>query len=182
MSEFFIYEGNKKRPAENVICDYCGKTFLKATRFIKVGKRNFCSRKHLHEANRVKSVKINCHCCGKTFERKPSALKRSKSRLYFCSRKCKDYAQSIDGDCIEIQPSHYKDGMYSYREKALKYYDTKCSNCGYNEHIEILDVHHIDGNRRNNKIENLIVLCPTCHVGITRKLYHINENREIIKS
>ena len=26
-----------------------------------------------------------------------------------------------------------------------------------------LELHHIDGDRKNNKIENLILLCPICH-------------------
>jgi predicted HNH restriction endonuclease len=27
----------------------------------------------------------------------------------------------------------------------------------------ILQLHHIDGNRENNKEENLTLLCPNCH-------------------
>ncbi|TFG24210.1 MAG: hypothetical protein EU529_04875 [Promethearchaeota archaeon] len=26
-----------------------------------------------------------------------------------------------------------------------------------------LDIHHIDGNRQNNRPENLELLCPNCH-------------------
>ena len=47
-------------------------------------------------------------------------------------------------------------------------FDNKCSNCGWNE-INIytnnipLEVEHIDGNSKNNKEENLTLLCPNCH-------------------
>jgi hypothetical protein len=35
--------------------------------------------------------------------------------------------------------------------------------CGYDEFVEGLDVHHIDENRKNNKLNNLIVVCGICH-------------------
>lgn len=39
----------------------------------------------------------------------------------------------------------------------------ECVICGYKEHPEILQVHHIDRNRSNNIKSNLEVLCPNCH-------------------
>jgi len=39
----------------------------------------------------------------------------------------------------------------------------KCNRCGYNKHPQILNAHHIDHNRENNSLENLELLCPTCH-------------------
>jgi 5-methylcytosine-specific restriction endonuclease McrA len=38
----------------------------------------------------------------------------------------------------------------------------KCERCGYNK-LEILQIHHIDKDRNNNKMENLKLLCPNCH-------------------
>ena len=41
-----------------------------------------------------------------------------------------------------------------------------CEICGINkwQNKDIrLELHHIDGNRQNNKIENLQILCPNCH-------------------
>ena len=35
-----------------------------------------------------------------------------------------------------------------------------CKNCGKEGRLEI---HHRDGNRRNNEDENLIAICPSCH-------------------
>jgi len=46
------------------------------------------------------------------------------------------------------------------------YFEHKCYNCGLSEwqHQPIpLQLHHIDGNNRNNNIDNLTVLCPNCH-------------------
>ena len=42
----------------------------------------------------------------------------------------------------------------------------KCEKCGNTEWFGqpiALEVHHIDGDRTNNSVENLQVLCPNCH-------------------
>lgn len=40
----------------------------------------------------------------------------------------------------------------------------KCERCGFTpEHICQLDVDHIDGNHKNNNVENLQTLCANCH-------------------
>jgi len=54
------------------------------------------------------------------------------------------------------------------RRYIIKKYDNKCSKCGWNEVNEYsgnvpLDLEHIDGNWKNNKEENLTLLCPNCH-------------------
>jgi hypothetical protein len=49
-------------------------------------------------------------------------------------------------------------------EDGLK--DKKCEKCGISnwqgEDLP-LELHHIDGNRFNNNIDNLQILCPNCH-------------------
>ena len=48
---------------------------------------------------------------------------------------------------------------------ALK--EEKCVKCGttneWNGIVLVLQIHHIDGNRRNNQLDNLEFLCPNCH-------------------
>jgi 5-methylcytosine-specific restriction endonuclease McrA len=42
----------------------------------------------------------------------------------------------------------------------------KCKNCGiakWQGNPIVLELEHIDGNNRNNSIENLELLCPNCH-------------------
>ena len=46
--------------------------------------------------------------------------------------------------------------------------DSKCLSCGILEWmgkpiLDILEIHHIDGNRKNNSRNNTIALCPNCH-------------------
>ena len=54
------------------------------------------------------------------------------------------------------------------RMKLLRegYKEQKCENCGLTTWLNNpipLEVHHIDGNRHNNQIENFQLLCPNCH-------------------
>ena len=50
----------------------------------------------------------------------------------------------------------------AYRKLALSHYAKICAVCGFG--IEaILEIAHLDHNRENNDLKNLVVLCPTCH-------------------
>lgn len=51
-----------------------------------------------------------------------------------------------------------------YRDRAFIAYPHQCNKCNYDKIINILEVHHIDCDRNNNKINNLRILCPTCHM------------------
>jgi hypothetical protein len=39
----------------------------------------------------------------------------------------------------------------------------QCKHTEWNNKPILLELHHIDGNRQNNLLENLQVLCPNCH-------------------
>lgn len=43
-------------------------------------------------------------------------------------------------------------------KKGLK--ENKCEICGYDQNLEL---HHINGNHYDNRLENLQILCPNCH-------------------
>jgi 5-methylcytosine-specific restriction endonuclease McrA len=50
----------------------------------------------------------------------------------------------------------------NYRKLAFEVYQPICAYCGFGIK-EILEVAHIDGNRSNNAVKNLVILCPNCH-------------------
>ena len=112
-----------------------------------------------------------CQQCGNKFN-------AYGSRKY-CSLECKTLGQrKYEGDTSSTN-------VQSYRRIAFKSYDWKCHVCGFAEDLEytkgtkllkfpvILDVHHVDGNRTNNEVSNLIILCPTCHAKIHRGIISI---------
>ena len=50
----------------------------------------------------------------------------------------------------------------NYRKLAFQHYDPVCAHCGFGIK-DVLEVAHIDCNRSNNNIDNLVILCPNCH-------------------
>jgi predicted restriction endonuclease len=55
-----------------------------------------------------------------------------------------------------------------YRKLAFDTYPSVCAYCGFGIQ-DVLEVAHLDGDRKNNAIDNLVVLCPNCH-----KMHDIN--------
>jgi 5-methylcytosine-specific restriction endonuclease McrA len=52
------------------------------------------------------------------------------------------------------------------RKKLISIRGYKCEGCGVSDwlgHELLIEVHHIDGNNKNNQIDNLQLLCPNCH-------------------
>lgn len=57
----------------------------------------------------------------------------------------------------------YKLKLLLFREKIK---EKVCESCGLTQWLSgdiPLELHHIDGNRFNNSLENLQILCPNCH-------------------
>ena len=50
----------------------------------------------------------------------------------------------------------------NYRKIAFETYDPLCAHCGFGI-PSILEVAHLDGNRKNNDPGHLAILCPNCH-------------------
>ena len=156
------YDGRKRRLYQH-ICSVCG-----ASSYIPkhcLSKRKYCSPK-CSNANKKISVYVKCGYCDASLERNPSQLSKSKYGDFYCNREHKELAQSV--------------GRYSYRTRALDLYEAICAICGYNAERLVLDVHHIDRDRDNGSDENLIVLCPTCHALITRKVKKLVDREKLV--
>lgn len=124
-----------------------------------------------------------CKNCGKE-------LTASQKHNTYCSSACaadaikkqkiKDW---LDGTTDETKGSN---GQLSttVRDYLLEKANYRCSLCGWHEinpttNLVPLEVHHIDGNYKNNSYENLQVLCPNCHA-LTPNYKSLNKdsNRE----
>lgn len=80
-------------------------------------------------------------------------FEKTRKDKVFCSRGCKQ----------RFRNRLLKRGCGQTR-KYKKFKGNKCSNCGFVAiHSCQLDVDHIDGNHKNNSIENLQTLCANCH-------------------
>ena len=134
-----------------MVCNYCKEHFYKPKRFLK--EKNYCGKKCYATSSR-KRRELSCDYCGNSFQRTISNLGKSRSGLYFCSRKCKDIAQKIENGFTEMHPPHFSQTeSKSYRKRAFRIYPHECACCGYGKE-RVLQVHHIDGDRSNNKKEN----------------------------
>lgn len=139
-------------------------------------------------------VEVECAYCGKKMIRERRWNRGNKTNLAFCCKEHKILAQRIGGLLV---PSHYgtagrtqisedsidinnseqiQADLNSYRLLALRTYPNRCEICGYDKYKEILEVHHIDEDRTNNNLTNLIVLCPNCHKLVTLSLFTIDRS------
>ncbi len=118
----------------------------------------------------------------------PLRKKKSKSGYFFC---CKEHQikgryeieDFSSGPKPKKKKTTYRKKTQSngYRKYALRERGSKCEACGYEINVKLLDVHHIDSDPLNNKLDNLIVLCILCHGAITRRIAIIEEG-EFIKT
>ena len=75
------------------------------------------------------------------------------------------FSGEIDGTS---QTDHWGNVSDRIRTYLFKKYDNKCSLCGWSEKNPYtnripLEVEHIDGDYKNNRPENVTLLCPNCH-------------------
>lgn len=158
---------------KKINCLKCNKEFDVQLREVNRGNGKYCSRTCSSKVNIGKQFskreEVSCSnpkCTNKvalTEYRLKRRKDSSKSGLIFCSRKCKEFCQSLKSPIEDLKLPHYGKGAFDYRKLALENKPHLCEKCGYNKIPQILEVHHKDRNRNNNSILNLEILCPNCH-------------------
>lgn len=158
-----------------VICKNCGK-IIRIRENEPPGvtrKKIFCSRKCSVIYNNTKYPKRKrkkkyCKFCNKE-------LIGKKRQNTFCNQSChQKYKTKIYIEkWLAGKVSGAKgNGGYSIskrvRDYLLKKANYQCSRCGWSKVNSCtgnipLEIDHIDGNWKNNRPENLRVLCPNCH-------------------
>lgn len=135
-------------------CEFCNNGYYAR----KDVKSRFCSNSCKQNYRRENSAKqkYTCFYCGKEFE---AYAKGNLGKKNYCCRSHKDADRLYNNK-----------NKSEYRYRALKFYGESCADCGYELNSSMLDVHHIDGNRKNNTLENLRVLCVWCHALETRRV------------
>lgn len=164
---------------------YCGKPHSQAHHAIKNARRcercdepmpgkrgnRFCGRACI-TASRNHPEKV-CTMCGLFFRPRSS-------RTVYCGRPCADRAHSLR--MIGEGNSHYKDGTsYSkwFKEARPLIFERDKDACvvcsapfkpitymrnGTPAQKSNLIVHHLDEDPANNRVENLLLLCASCHL------------------
>ena len=135
---------------------------------------------------------ITCAICQKPVYKRPFEIEKNQGRVY-CGMACYGISCRKEKPCIICSKpilagankktcsracankhrigiryklfGPRKDKVKNYRAlkiRLLKIKGDNCERCGYNK-IEILQVHHKDQSRFNNKLDNLELICPNCH-------------------
>lgn len=128
-------------------CKVCNKHFT--VRPYRKESAKYCSKK-CYDIRNGEPIKYNCLWCSKEFIYPPNRPRRC------CSHSCANKYRNKD-----ILEPKYANGFRKFWER--RGIINKCERCNYNEHKKILGIHHKDRNPKNNKRENLEVLCPNCH-------------------
>lgn len=88
-----------------------------------------------------------------------------KERKLYCSDKCKSLFLTTQSFKKRLSMGYipHKETIRKYILKTRPYQCEECKNTLWNNVPIPLEVHHIDGNYKNNTDENLKLLCPNCH-------------------
>lgn len=154
-------------------CKHCNEEFNFITTSEKGNHTRWCeknpNRVSVNLLNSIKNRMINkfgdykkfdviCNECNTIFIVEERYKLFPSKEKYFCSRNC---ANSVGG-----KAKREKYGLTGYVSIAKQFYEEKCIVCGYDE---LVDVHHINGDRNNNEATNLVFLCPNHHYLLHRK-------------
>lgn len=144
----------------NTKCEVCNSEFYAKPSHKTKGWGRYCSKKCQYTRAKT-GLTAKCGSCGKSVYRSKLESKRSNSGKFFCSKSCQAIwrNQHYSGK----KHSNWKSGASSYREILRRSsIEQQCGKCKTID-IRVLAVHHIDTNRENNSVSNLMWLCHNCH-------------------
>ncbi len=149
-----------------VTCKYCGDQFEKNDCCIARVGSHYCSRECFAKGT-ARGNTLACQNCGKDFYRVQSLIDKSLGG-FFCSHKC--FSEWNSGE------NHYlwlgDDTLYSREFNNTLKLEVRtrdsfaCRECGYTEKQlgYTLHVHHINYDKSDSALDNLLSLCRSCHM------------------
>ena len=105
---------------------------------------------------KYKMIIKTCPICGNNFETK-SGHSREKT---VCSHSCANTYFRSGKSNPNYKNDNELNGVAKYVIICFRSHEKKCVCCNEKN---IVEVHHYDGNKKNDNPENLIPLCPTHH-------------------
>jgi hypothetical protein len=113
-----------------------------------------------------------CPICSEKFKTKKGHIREK----VVCSRSCAN-SRFRSG---ESNPNYKHDkSKWGYRRLCFSVKKKECVICKFSA---VVEVHHLDEDKANNKIENLIPLCPNHHKMIHTKKYEKQIKQELAKA
>lgn len=155
-------------------CSLCDKWFERKKSQVERAKKNYCLEDCQHEARKDGTV-FSCFICHKEIYRPQKAIEKNVSKKFFCSQKCCMLWQN--SEFVREKHPNWKGGKSSYRGTLTKQDSHPFCKACLKDDKRILVVHHIDQNRKNNSLENLVWLCHNCH-----HLIHKHQDIHVHKS
>ena len=162
-----------------VKCEHCGKEFYKKLNIIKKTKHNFCCKKCHYDYAKERATFKKCDYCGKMFPTYKCYEKRNRKHR-FCSKECEGKFKSYNNS--------YNNWKGGYISKSTGYKYIQLPNGKQIEEHRLVMmkhlnrelkkdevVHHINGIKTDNRIENLKLVTPQEH----QKIHHYIENKYI---
>jgi HNH endonuclease len=111
--------------------------------------------------------------CGRTIN--ANAIK-------FCSVACQhEFSFETRSRLLEAGGYSVLQANKFLRKYLIRQFGEQCSRCGWAERHSVtkkvpIEVEHIDGNWRNNRLDNVTLLCPNCHA-LTPTFRGLNRGR-----
>ena len=141
-------------------CKICSKEFYVKPWYVNVGWGLFCSSKCHHVSMRNGNV-VHCDQCGTEIYRNKTQINNSKSGKFFCNKSCQTKWRNkvFSGD----KHKGWIFGETTYRKVIIDSGKKKVCNRCLKHDERVLVAHHLDHNRKNYHIKNLIWLCRNCH-------------------
>jgi hypothetical protein len=126
-----------------------------------------CNEPLQYEQRHNKFCNSSCSAKSNNRSRKKTGLCLScgteiKSKNKYCSVSCQQ--AKIRKEAIQ----NNKASSTASKTYLIKLHGEKCMDCGWNKVNPYtnkipIELEHIDGNSQNNSLENLKLLCPSCH-------------------